>query len=34
MAELIFRLKHDWRFVDCEALALQALSSEEGGKAV
>ncbi|HSF30314.1 MAG TPA: hypothetical protein VLK82_07565 [Candidatus Tectomicrobia bacterium] len=26
MEEIIFRLKHYWRFVDVEALALQALS--------
>jgi hypothetical protein len=31
--EIIFRLKHYWRFVDCEALELKALSSGEGGKA-
>jgi hypothetical protein len=23
---MIGRLKHDWRFVDCEALALKTLS--------
>jgi hypothetical protein len=28
MAEIIFSRKHYWRFVDCEALALQALSYE------
>jgi hypothetical protein len=33
MEEIIFSLKHYWRFVDCEALKLQALSSGEGGKA-
>jgi hypothetical protein len=33
MEELIFSLKHYWRFVDSEALELQALSSGEGGKA-
>jgi hypothetical protein len=26
MEEIIFSLKHYWRFVDCEALELQALS--------
>jgi hypothetical protein len=26
MEEIIFRLKHYWRLVDCEALELQALS--------
>jgi hypothetical protein len=33
MEEIIFSLKHYWRFVDCKALELKALSSEEGGKA-
>jgi hypothetical protein len=32
MEELIFSLKHYWRFVDCEALELQALSQEVTGK--
>jgi hypothetical protein len=27
MEEIIFSLKHYWRFVDLEALELQALSS-------
>jgi len=26
MAEIIFSLKHYWRFVDCEVLELKALS--------
>jgi hypothetical protein len=26
MEEIIFSLKHYWRFVDCEALELKALS--------
>ncbi len=26
MDEMIFSLKHDWRFVDCEALELNARS--------
>ena len=26
MEEIIFNLKHYWRFVDCEALELKALS--------
>jgi hypothetical protein len=26
MDEIIFGLKHYWRFVDCEALELKALS--------
>jgi hypothetical protein len=26
MEEILFSLKHYWRFVDCEALALKALS--------
>jgi hypothetical protein len=26
LEEIIFSLKHYWRFVDCEALALKALS--------
>jgi hypothetical protein len=33
MEEIIFSLKHYWRFVDCEALELKALSSGEGGQA-
>jgi hypothetical protein len=33
MEEIIFSLKHYWRFVDCEALELKALSQGEGGKA-
>jgi hypothetical protein len=33
MEEIIFSLKHYWRFVDCEALELKALSSGDGGKA-
>src|SRR5256884_264424 len=33
MEEMIFSLKHYWRFVDCEALELKALSSGEGGQA-
>ena len=33
MEEIIFSLKHYWRFVDSEALELQALSQEEGEKA-
>jgi hypothetical protein len=33
MEEIIFSLKHYWRFVDCEALELQALSQREDGKA-
>jgi hypothetical protein len=32
MEEIIFSLKHYWRFVDCEALELQALSQEVTGK--
>src|SRR5262245_46328458 len=28
MEEIIFSLKHYWRFVDCEALELKALSRE------
>jgi hypothetical protein len=31
MEEIIFSLKHYWRFVDCEALELKALSLGEGG---
>ena len=33
MAESIFSLKHYWRFVNCEALELTALSHEAGEKA-
>jgi hypothetical protein len=33
MEEIIFSLKHYWRFVDCEALELQALSYGVAGKA-
>jgi hypothetical protein len=33
MEEMIFSLKHYWRFVDCEALELQALSWEVSEKA-
>jgi hypothetical protein len=33
MEEIIFSLKHYWRFVDSEPLELQALSQEIGGKA-
>jgi len=33
MAEIIFRLKHYWRFVDCEALELKALSQRMDAKA-
>ena len=32
MEEIIFSLKHYWRFVDCEALELQALSYGVAGK--
>jgi hypothetical protein len=32
MEEIIFSLKHYWRFVDCEAVELQALSNEVSGK--
>jgi hypothetical protein len=32
MEEIIFSLKHYWRFVDLEPLALQALSSDRLGK--
>jgi hypothetical protein len=32
MEEIIFSLKHYWRFVDSEALELQALSCGIGGK--
>jgi hypothetical protein len=32
MEEIIFSLKHYWRFVNCEALELQALSYEVVGK--
>jgi hypothetical protein len=31
--EIIFSLKHYWRFVDCEALELKALSREVGENA-
>jgi hypothetical protein len=31
--EIIFSLKHYWRFVDCEALELKALSREAGENA-
>jgi hypothetical protein len=33
MEEIIFSLKHYWRFVDCEALELKALSQGMDGKA-
>jgi len=33
MEELIFSLKHYWRFVDSEAFELQALSQGVSGKA-
>ena len=33
MEEIIFSLKHYWRFVDCEALPMKVLSSGEGEKA-
>ena len=33
MEEIIFSLKHYWRFVDCEALELKALSQGVGEKA-
>jgi len=33
MEEIIFSLKHYWRFVDSEALDLQALSREVDEKA-
>jgi hypothetical protein len=33
MEEIIFSLKHYWRFVDCEALELKALSWGVGGEA-
>jgi len=33
MEEIIFRLKHYWRFVDCEALELKALSQSVDEKA-
>jgi hypothetical protein len=33
MEEMIFSLKHYWRFIDSEALELKALSSGEGEKA-
>jgi hypothetical protein len=31
MEEIIFSLKHYWRFVDSEALELKALSQGVGG---
>jgi hypothetical protein len=34
MEEIIFCLKHYWRFVDSKALELKALSQEVYGKAV
>jgi hypothetical protein len=34
MEEIIFRLKHYWRFVDSEVLELKALSHEVGEKAI
>jgi hypothetical protein len=34
MEEIIFSLKHYWRFVDSEALELKALSHEVGEKAI
>jgi len=33
MEEIIFSLKHYWRFVDCEDLELKALSQGVGEKA-
>jgi len=33
MEEILFSLKHYWRFVDSESLELQALSQEGGEKA-
>jgi hypothetical protein len=33
MEEIIFSLKHYWRFVDCEALGLKALSQGADEKA-
>ena len=33
MEEIIFSLKHYWRFVDCEALELKALSQGVAEKA-
>jgi hypothetical protein len=33
MEAIIFSLKHYWRFVDVEALELQALSSRPSGNA-
>jgi hypothetical protein len=33
MEEIIFSLKHYWRFVDSEPLELKALSQGEGEKA-
>jgi hypothetical protein len=29
MEEIIFSLKHYWRFVDCEALELKAQGADE-----
>jgi hypothetical protein len=33
MEEMIFSLKHNWRFVDCEVLELKALSQGDSEKA-
>jgi hypothetical protein len=33
MKEILFSLKHDWRFVDSEALELKALSQGVAEKA-
>jgi hypothetical protein len=33
MEEILFSLKHDWRFVDSEALELKALSQRLDAKA-
>ena len=33
MEEILFSLKHYWRFVDCEALELKALSQGVDEKA-
>ena len=33
MEEIFFSLKHDWRFVDSEALELKALSQRMDEKA-
>ena len=33
MEEIIFSLKHYWRFVDCEVLELKALSQGVGQQA-